>query len=186
MYEKRFMGLLGGELKIKIKRYIDDAWFIGKYKKGSRIEEKRLTKGILDYRAFCYHERMILESEGVEKRVKFLECEIERREGKWECEYRVKNEERKEAGQKRLKKFVEYGSYGDQRKIGIVMGAMSRVEQNCSEIGGVIVKSLEVAEELRRAGYLRRIIKGGMERMGRKVGGVWRRMVRIYKGGKKE
>ena len=68
---------------------------------------------------------------------------------------------------------------GDKKKIGVVMGAMARVEQNCSEKEGTLVKGVEMAGEFRRAGYPKNVIKKGMERMGRKIGGVWSVMERL-------
>jgi hypothetical protein len=181
-YETVFKETLGVDNRLKIKRYMDDVWLIGRYKKGSKTEEKEIDKAIIDFRTFGYHERMKIETEGVQEKVEFLECTIERRKGKWECEYRVKNEERRKNGMKGLRRFIEYGSYGDKRKVGLVMGAMARVEQNCSEKIGILVKGTAVVRELRRAGYPNSEIKMGLHRMSRKGGGigrVWRKVREI-------
>jgi hypothetical protein len=177
-YETVFGATLGVDNRLKIKRFMDDVWVIGKYKRGNRMEEREIDKAIIDFRTFCYHERMIIETEGVQEMVEFLECKVSRVEGRWECEYRVKNEEREEKKMDVLKKFVEYGSYGDRRKVGIVMGAMARVEQNCSEKVGILTKGLGVVRELHRAGYPNGVIKIGLQRMSRKGRGgkMWRKV----------
>eukprot|EP00026_Physarum_polycephalum_P008851 Phypoly_transcript_08954.p1 GENE.Phypoly_transcript_08954~~Phypoly_transcript_08954.p1 ORF type:complete len:201 (+),score=16.84 Phypoly_transcript_08954:576-1178(+) len=178
-YEKVFEATLGVDNRMKIRRFMDDVWVVGKYKKGSRIEEREIDKGIIDFRTFCYHERMKIETEGIQDEIEFLECRVRRVGGRWECEYRVKNEEREKKKMEMLKKFVEYGSYGDRRKVGIVIGAMARVEQNCSEKVGILTKGLAVVRELHRAGYPNRVIKAGLQRMSRKgegIGRVWRRV----------
>ena len=180
-YEIVFQGTLGVDNRLMIRRYMDDTWMIGRFKKGSRREEREIDKAIIDYRSFCYHERMKIETEGTQDEIEFLECKIKREGGKWQCTYRVKNEEREEKGMKRLKKFVEYDSYRDRRKIGIIMGAMARVEQNCSEEIGILTKGIAVVRELHRAGYPNREIKTGLIRMSRKGEGgkTWRRVARI-------
>eukprot|EP00026_Physarum_polycephalum_P003471 Phypoly_transcript_03483.p1 GENE.Phypoly_transcript_03483~~Phypoly_transcript_03483.p1 ORF type:complete len:357 (-),score=31.02 Phypoly_transcript_03483:258-1328(-) len=181
-YEVVFLGTLGVDNRLKVKRYMDDVWMIGRYARGCKEEREEISKVVRDFRMFCYHERMEIETEGTQERVDFLECTIERREGKWECEYRVKNEEREEKKMGILKRFVEYGSYGDRRKVGMVMGALARVEQNCSEKMGILTKGTAVVRELRRAGYPNGEIKKGLERMSRKGGGVgrvWRKVREI-------
>lgn len=117
---------------------------------------------------------MEIETEGVQERVEFLECMVERKKEKWEYE-------RKEKRIRKLKRFMEYESYGDRRKIEMVIGALSRVEQNCSEKKGILVKGMGVIQELQRAGYLNTKIKRGLDRIRkrRETGRVWREVRKI-------
>ena len=91
------------------------------------------------------------------------------------------NEERKEAGVKKLKKFTEYESYGSGEKVGIVIGAMARIEQNCTDNEGRVKGVIGVVSDLHAAGYPNRVIKKGIERMGKKVGGAWKEMKKLVK-----
>lgn len=181
-YEVTFMETLGRDNRLRVKRYIDDVWCVGKYRRESTIERQDTFRAITDLKSHCYHPRMVLETEGISEVAEFLECKIEKREGKWRCEYRVKNREREESRMKRIKRFAEYESYGEKEKIGIVVGAMSRVEQNCSDEMGRVRGCVGVVRDLHKAGYPNREIKRGLERMGRKKGGVWKKLKRIVRG----
>ena len=152
-YEVVFKATLGSDNKIKIKRYMDDMWGIVKYKINHTTEKQCANKAITDLKSYCYHPRMIVETEGVSEKIDFLECRIEKKKGKWRGEYRVKNEERKEAGVKKLKKFMEYESYGSGEKVGIVIGAMARIEQNCTDNEGRVKGVIGVVSDLHAAGY---------------------------------
>lgn len=117
-----------------------------------------------------YHEKMELESEGCMKKVEFLECRIERIEKNWRCSYWSKNMARKEKGEKEMIRFVEYSSYGDRRKIGLVIEAFTRVKKNSSDVERVWLEVMQVIRELREVGYTKYTIKRALERMERKKG----------------
>lgn len=180
-YERVFIESLRCDRNLKVKRYIDDVWCVGKYLSESATERQDTLSAMVDLKSFCYHPRMVLETEGVKEWADFLEARIERRGKEWRCEYRVKNVEREEGGLKKIKKFADYESYGEREKIGIVMGAMARVEQNCMDNLGRVKGCLGVVRDLHAAGYPNREIKRGLERMGRKEGGVWKKLKELVR-----
>lgn len=83
---------------------------------------------------------------------------------------------------KRIKRFAEYESYGKKEKVGIVAEAMSRVEQNCSDDVGRVRGCVGVVRDLHEAGYPNRVLKKRLERMGRKKGGVWKKLKELVRG----
>lgn len=46
-YKIVFLAMLGVDNRMKVKRYMDDVWVVGKYKKGSRIEQGEIEKEIM-------------------------------------------------------------------------------------------------------------------------------------------
>ena len=173
-YERIFFAEPGRDKRLWMKRYVDDVWAVAKYRKGNEKERNAASMEFIKLRSTCYHERMEMETEGEKEEVRFLETRIEKGGRGWRCVYESKNEERERGGKKKLKRFTEYESYGDRRKVGMVIGAYTRVEQNCSDGIGKLEKSTYITEELVRAGYPKSVIIKGLDRMARKTGDPWR------------
>jgi hypothetical protein len=172
MYKVLFKENLGSELRIRVRRYIDDVWVVGKWRRGDGEGRRKVWKQMERLRNGCYHERMIIESEGLMKRVDFLECRIERRK-RWSCKYWSKNMARKERKKREMRRYTEYNSYRRREKIELVMGALTRVKMNSNEVEGVLKGWMEVIRDMRRAGYLEREIRRRIVRMEKKKrGGV--------------
>lgn len=192
-YEMEIQSTLGADNRIRIKRYIDDVWFLGKFKKGDEEEKAAIVEMGRFFKNKCYHKKMSLEITAENEEVTdFLECGIQREtNGHWTCFYQSKNMIRRKKGRKSdLIRHAHFASFGSRKRTGIVMGAMARVQQNSNTEWAKILGGFHAVKDLVKAGYGKKVLMEGIRRSGWKYGGQeWSDLRRItglfFSGGKK-